>query len=188
VSEKGFAEGACLPPLHEVVRRASSTSPAEAAMNLSDDLRRALRQVASSVAIVAAHGTSNPIGMTATALSVVSLTPPALLVCVNRTCQLHTAILERRAFRISYLSQAQSEVASVFGGGRAQEERFAVGSWDLDAAHGPALRGSLASFGCSLSSQLDHGTHTIFVGTVEDVRFGSERPLLYRDGAYCRVV
>lgn len=155
---------------------------------MSEHLRLALRRVASSVAIVAAYGQSNPIGMTATALSVVSLSPPSLLVCVNRSCQLHAAILERRSFRVSYLSQTQSELATVFGGGRSQEERFAMGSWDLQAHLGPALRDSLVNFGCALSSHLDHGTHTIFVGTVEDVQFDAERPLLYRDGTYCRVM
>lgn len=154
----------------------------------SDHLRSALRQVASSVAIVAAHGRQHPIGMTATALSVVSLSPPSLLVCVNRSCQLHAAILERRSFRVSYLSQSQADIAAVFGGGKAQPERFAMGTWDLEAELGPALRGSVGSFGCALSGSLDHGTHTIFIGTVADVKFNTERPLVYRDGGYCRVM
>lgn len=155
---------------------------------VGDYLRAALRRVASSVAIVAAHGRSHPVGMTVTALSVVSLSPPSLLVCVNRSCQLHATILERRTFRISYLSHQQSEIASVFGGGKLQLERFSIGTWDLSATAGPALRDSLASFGCSLSGQLEYGTHTIFIGAVQDVQFTEDQPLVYRDGGYRRLM
>lgn len=163
-----------------------SSEPQQATM--SDHLRNALRQVAASVAIVAAHGRTHPVGMTATALSVVSLSPPLLLVCVNRSCQLHSTILEQRTFRISYLSQQQREIASVFGGGTVQIERFSTGTWDLSAESGPALRGAVASFGCSLSSHFDQGTHTIFIGAVQNVQFTAEPPLVYRDGGYRQVM
>lgn len=147
-------------------------------------LRCAMRQVVASVAVITTISRDAPAGMTATAVSMVSLDPPSLLVCVNRATRLHQAILASGRFRITFLGQEHCEVARAFGGQLPQEERFAVGAWDFTSPYGPRLRDGLVDIECALQTQLDHGSHTIFIGGADAVRCADGPVLLYGDGDY----
>ncbi|MBP0630545.1 flavin reductase family protein [Cupriavidus sp. AcVe19-1a] len=153
---------------------------------LADQFKGALRRLASSVAVVSSADGSRLIGMTATAVTSVSLAPPTLLVCVNRSANLHAAVARSGCFRVSYLGQAQSHVAAMFGGGVPQDERFATSEWRQDP-DGPSLVGSLTEFACTLDQAVDCGTHTVFIGRVKNVVDGQDAsvPLVYWDGRYC---
>ena len=122
--------------------------------------------------------------MTATAVTSVSLAPPALLVCVNRSTSLHAVVHRHEAFRVTYLRQEQQDVAAAFGGGASGLEKFRNGRWRLHAPGGPRLAGALAHVICDLDTAFDYGTHTIFIGRVRSVRTSDAEPLVYRDGAY----
>src|SRR6266513_677619 len=46
----------------------------------------------------------------------------------------------------------------------------------------------LVSFDCRVVKKLSHGTHTIFLGQVEQVLFGKKgKPLLYSEGQYAKL-
>lgn len=151
---------------------------------LDEQLRIALRKVPASVAIVATGASAAALGVTATAVTSVSLAPPTLLACVNHALRLNAAIRANGRFRIIYLSREQEEIARAFGGGAAGGERFRVGDWTLDAPGGADLPSALISFSCRLENAVDCGTHSVFIGEVEDVRTGPGVPLLYCDGLY----
>lgn len=152
--------------------------------DVRDRLRVAMRQVVSSVAVVTTEAAGRPRGMTATAVSMVSLDPPALLVCVNRSSQLHPAILKSGQFRILFLGQDQCDVARAFGGEMSQEGRFAIGSWRTDAPYGPSLTSAVADIACDVLNAVDHGSHTIFIGAARAVEGNRGATLLYGDGGY----
>jgi flavin reductase (DIM6/NTAB) family NADH-FMN oxidoreductase RutF len=47
---------------------------------------------------------------------------------------------------------------------------------------------ALAAFDCKVVKKLVHGTHTIFLGQVEQILFGPKgKPLLYTEGQYAKV-
>lgn len=148
------------------------------------DLRGAMRQVVASVAVITTISGDRPAGMTATAVSMVSLDPPSLLVCVNRSSRLHEAITASRRFRITFLGREHCDVARAFGGTLPQEERFSAGAWDFDSPYGPRLAGGVVDVECELAVELDHGSHTIFIGEAEAVRRSEGAVLLYGDGDY----
>lgn len=148
----------------------------------SVDLRAAMREVAASVAIVTAHSAEGPFGMTATSVTSVSLDPPSLLVCVNRSARLHRAIAESKALRINFLRAEDSELARVFGGG--VKERVFDESWDAAAPFGPILDRALAHIACSVDWSADYATHTIFIGRARDAALGRGQPLLHCNGAF----
>jgi flavin reductase (DIM6/NTAB) family NADH-FMN oxidoreductase RutF len=156
----------------------------ETAPPVGEQFRAAMRKAPASVAIVTAGRGGDALGVTATAVTSVSLAPPTLLVCVNRALRLNGAIRAAGRFRISYLSGGQEEIARAFGGTVAGAERFRIGDWDLEAPYGAQLRAALASMACRLSDSLESGTHSIFIGCVEAVRLGDGAPLLYCDGCY----
>lgn len=157
------------------------------ARSAADTLRRAMRLVASTVAVVTAGHEGDVGGATVTSVTSVSMDPPTLLVCVNRSVRLNTLLQAAGAFRVNYLGRGHEEVARAFGGGSGAD-RFRVGRWDLDAVPAPELVDALAQISCRLDGAFECGTHTIFVGAVKDVRLGSgDEPLLYCNGGYARL-
>lgn len=151
---------------------------------LAGELRSALRLVPASVAIVTTGRGGDAIGVTATAVTSVSLAPPALLVCVNNALRVNAAIRANGRFRISYLNRDQADVARAFGGPLAGPERFRVGDWDIDAPGGAELPSALIGISCRLEDALECGTHSVFIGHVELVRRNGGEPLLYCNGGY----
>lgn len=152
---------------------------------LSCNLRMAMRGVAMTVAIVTTGDHHAPVVLTATSVTSVSLDPPSLLVCVNRSTRLHRAIGISGVFRVSFLRVGQEEIAAAFGSSHGT--RFATGDWDFDVAYGPHLSGAMASLGCRLEHLVDQGTHTIFFGAVCEVEMSVGPPLLYHNGNYTAV-
>ncbi|MBP7705041.1 MAG: flavin reductase [Caulobacter sp.] len=69
----------------------------------ADAFRSAQRRLASSVAVITAGAWEGAVGMTATAVTSVSMDPPSLLVCVNRSATLHGAVMRTGRFRVTYL-------------------------------------------------------------------------------------
>lgn len=150
------------------------------------DLRSLMRRVASTVAVVTAHGEDGEAGITATSVASVSLDPPSILVCVNRATRLHAAVSHSRRFRVNYLSQSQKVVANAFGGPH-DGDRFDCGEWGRDAPFGPKLLSALGDVPCMLSKATDCGTHTVFIGAVQTAAMQAGTPLLYCNGGYARL-
>lgn len=146
-------------------------------MDNADAFRSAQRRLAASVAVITAGEGAGAVGMTATAVTSVSMDPPTLLVCVNRSATLNAVLACQGRFRVSWLADHQAHVARAFGGGRPQGERFAAAG-DFQA---------LADCRCRLVQAVEAASHSIFVGEVEAVTVGEGAPLLYWDGGYRRV-
>ena len=90
---------------------------------------------------------------------------------------------------MNVLPQGDQELAVRFGSSQARAGRFAGREWQRLATGAPALVGCLASFDCIVTRALAAETHTVFFGSVTEVRLWTETidPLLYWDGSY-RVV
>jgi flavin reductase (DIM6/NTAB) family NADH-FMN oxidoreductase RutF len=90
-------------------------------------------------------------------------------------------------FAINILHRDQMDVANQCAGKIKGEQRFEVGGWQAGALGVPCLAGAQASIVCRNANSLHHGTHTIFVGDVEEVTVdGVPEPLVYMDGKYGR--
>jgi len=148
--------------------------------------RSAMRRLAASVCVLTATREGVPLGMAVTAVTSLSMDPPSLLVCVNRSARLHPALLEGGAFCVNVLHQGQELVARQFGNAAlSPTERFAVGDWAMHAPAGPRLSDAAACIDCVLEKRFEYGTHSICVGAVQHVVLGSPvEPLLYANGAY----
>lgn len=144
----------------------------------------ALRRVASTVGVVTCRVDGNCHAMTATAISAVSMAPPSMLVCVNRSASFHQAISHAIFFAINILSREQASVSRACGGASQGEDRFKIGGWDLDG-DAPLLAGSQASIVCRREHSSVFGSHTIFIGQIVSVSTSDYvDPLIYCDGHY----
>lgn len=164
---------------------AAASSPPAAAADLPAMFRAAMRHLAASVAIVVAKGEEGPIGMAATSLTSLTLDPPALIICVNRSANIHGRLAPSVALSVNLLASHQHGIAAAFGGGLPTDRRFSIGAW-RENAHGlPALEAAQANLGCVIDALLAYGTHSIVVARVVDVtiRYDSTA-LIYQKGAY----
>ncbi len=153
---------------------------------LLDGMKQAMRRVASTVNVITICVDGEPMGITATAMSSLSMDPPSLLVCINQAASMHAWMENVRHFGVNVLHADQADLAQMFADRSRQALRFSTG-WHLDCERPPRLADAQASFLCRRTDHHRFGTHSIFIGVVEDVAFRAEvDPLLYLNGRYGR--
>ena len=147
-----------------------------------------MRSLAGAVSIITSNHAGRLFGMTATAVCSACADPPTVLVCVNQSTTTHEAIDQARVFCVNVLRHEDRELSSLFSGLQKGEGRFRAERWTRLATGSPALLNSLVSFDCRVTNRLVHGTHTIFLGQVEQLQIGRKgKPLLYSDGQYAKL-
>ena len=151
---------------------------------LSEGFKQAMRRMAATVNVISICVDGTPMGITATAVSAVSMDPPSLLVCVNQTASLHPWIGDAMHFNVNVLHRDQAEVATIFADRKLEAQRFIRG-WENDCLTPPRLRNAQATILCRRTDHHRFGTHSIFIGVVEDVVIREEvDPLVYLDGRF----
>ncbi len=151
-------------------------------------LRNGLRRLGKAVVVITARHEGRRWAMTATAVSELSMDPPSLLVCVNKSASMYGPLTARANFCVNILHAGQADVSDAGSGGARGEARFAVGSWGAGPCGTPHLEGAQASFLCEYEKHLEYGTHAVVIGRVTEVRTeGEVDPLIYVDGGYTRL-
>lgn len=129
-------------------------------------------------------------GMTANALTSVSLDPTLLLVCIDRRARMHDIVLAAGGFAVNILGEHQEELSNHFAGRAKEGPPPATLRFEYDHDGGaPTIGGCVASIQCALERVLDGGDHSIVLGRVLSVRADAtdKRPLLFYAGKYRRL-
>ena len=150
-------------------------------------LRDALGCFATGVTVVTCFdGDGQPFGFTANSFTSVSLEPPLLLVCVNRSASCAGVLTSARHFAVNVLQTGQQPASIRFA--TRDEDRFGVGDWTAGEFGAPVLMDSLGVFECERDSVHDGGDHHILIGRVLKAGFDARLdPLLYFRGRYRRL-
>jgi flavin reductase len=157
------------------------------AEQLIDSFKLAMRRVASTVNVISICVDGEPLGITATAVSSLSLDPPSLLVCINRTASVHSRMEGATHFGVNVLHRDQEEMAQMFADRSRQALRFSAG-WVNDCVQPPRLIDAQAAIRCRRIDSHAFGTHSIFIGLVEAVHVREDiHPLLYLNGRFVSV-
>src|SRR5882724_5593081 len=93
---------------------------------LAAQTKLALRRLASAVAVVTCRDGQTRHAMTATAVNAMSMQPPSMIVCVNRSNAFHAAIGRADDFAINILNRSQVEISMGCGGNVRGEDRFGL--------------------------------------------------------------
>jgi flavin reductase (DIM6/NTAB) family NADH-FMN oxidoreductase RutF len=157
-----------------------------------DEFRRALGHFATGVTVVTTwDDDARPTGLTASAVSSVSLDPPLVLVCVAHTSQSHPAFRRGGKFAVNVLASDQEGVARRFASSSLTGvEKFEGVAYRHGALGLPVLTDALAEFECAIVHAYPGGDHTIFVGQVEATACRGDagrEPLLYYRGRFDRL-
>ena len=156
--------------------------------NSAARFKRGMRSLAGAVCIITSSHDGRRYGMTATAVCSATAEPPTVLACVNRVTSTYRAIADSRLFCVNVLRHEDQDLSGLFSGTQKVDERFRAERWTTLSTGAPVLLNALVSFDCRLVNSLDHGTHTIFLGEVEQLQIGKKgKPLLYSDGQYAKL-
>jgi flavin reductase (DIM6/NTAB) family NADH-FMN oxidoreductase RutF len=140
---------------------------------------------ATGVTIVTARAGDRVHGMTVSAFTEVSLDPPLVLVCIDRTSSTQPIIAEGGGFAVNILARGQEELAKRFASNEAEDRRFLDLDCEAGATGAPLLVGSIASLDCRLETAHEAGDHIIYVGEVVGLHLSDGDPLLFYNRGYC---
>lgn len=160
-------------------------APAQGDLTLARTFKTAMRRVASTVMLVTTVDEQGaPHGMAASSVISVSMEPPSMLVAVNRDASMHPVLARTRRYCVNVLGSGQLDLLAPFSQSSLRGQRFASGDWRRGIDGLPFLGSAPAAIFCEADQLIDYGTHTLCLGRVIDVAFGSEpQPLVWLDGA-----
>jgi flavin reductase (DIM6/NTAB) family NADH-FMN oxidoreductase RutF len=142
--------------------------------------RSVMGHFASGVTIISTRHEGIDYGLTASAVSSLSLDPPMLLICVNNSANTRAAIEASGVFAVNILGENQSEVAQQFATSRPDKfTGLSISYGDLGV---PLLDDALAMLECRVTEVVSGGTHSIFLAKVQTAQATDEMPLTYFRG------
>jgi flavin reductase (DIM6/NTAB) family NADH-FMN oxidoreductase RutF len=124
------------------------------------------------------------LGLTATAVTSVSLDPPLVLVCIGNRSRTIGPLTAGAPFVVHFLAADQEELARRFA--TFTTDKFVGVDYHLTSSGCPRIESVLASLECVAHDVFPGGDHTIFVGRVVDALVGDAGalPLMYFAGQY----
>lgn len=155
----------------------------------TSEFRRVIGHFPSGVSVVTTRTPGGaPCGLTASAVSSLSLNPTLLLVCVEKAADTHDCIVQAGYFAVNVLAEGKGEtLARRFAAGE-PGEKFTGVAFREERTGAPVLDEALAWMDCRLASQVEGGDHTVFMGEVMAGDAVEGTPLVYYRGGYGRFV
>lgn len=155
-------------------------------MSATDEFRRAMGRFPTGVTVVTTRLGDDLHGMTANAVTSLSLDPMLVLVCIDKAADTHDILAQAGVFAVNILNRTQADLS----------DRFA--KKEFDGAHGldevphgfavtgsPIIEGAIAYLDCRTAMEHHGGDHTIFIGEVLEAKeLRDDAPLVFYRGNY----
>jgi flavin reductase (DIM6/NTAB) family NADH-FMN oxidoreductase RutF len=141
---------------------------------------------ATGVTIITTRHGDHLHGMTANAVSSLSLDPMLVLVCVDKSADTHDILLKTGFFAVNILGKDQEELAMKLA---TKKDSWSHGledvGYEVAQTGAPIIDGSIAYLDCKTLTEHHGGDHTIFIGEVLEAKELSEAPpLLFYTGKF----
>ncbi len=147
------------------------------------EFRHALSHFASGVTVVTTvDKDGNPFGITVSAFCSVSLSPPLILICIEKATMSHYAFAESGRFAVNILDEKQAAISEHFA--TAYPDKFSGIETSAGPGGVPVLANALAVLQCRVRSSVDAGDHSVFIAEVDSVNVDSGQPLIYFRSGY----
>jgi flavin reductase (DIM6/NTAB) family NADH-FMN oxidoreductase RutF len=145
--------------------------------------RRIFGRFATGVTVVTTRRGEQWHGMTANAVTSLSLDPPLVLVAVDRRAGMHAALHEGQCFALSILDHTHEHLSRRFATSGPKE--FGDLATTTAVTGCPILTDALGWVDCRITQVLPGGDHDIFIGEILAGGHKEEgRPLLFFAGKY----
>ncbi|MFK0009417.1 flavin reductase [Paenarthrobacter sp. NPDC090520] len=150
---------------------------------LDPDLMKSFnRQFITGVTVVTTKEGDTPKGLAANSYCSVSLEPPLVLVCVQKTSSTYSALFSSSHLGINILGTDQRETVRTFASKAA--DKFAELPWHDGPNGSPLLDGSAASLEAEIQERFQAKTHTVFICRVRHAETGGSAPMVYKAGRF----
>jgi flavin reductase (DIM6/NTAB) family NADH-FMN oxidoreductase RutF len=151
-----------------------------------DQFRAVLGRFASGVTVLTIRGNEGEDhGMTASAFCSVSLSPPLVLACVDRSTDMHGLLTVGKHFGVSILEEGQEALSRRFA--ELPAGRFDGIGYTRAESGVVLLDDALALLECRCVERHSAGDHAIYVGEVDWADVQQGRPLIYYRGGYAQI-
>ena len=153
-------------------------------MTIQDNFKKAMRSYVYSVSIMSnIDDNKNLNAITVSSVTSVSIDPPSLLVCINKTAGIHDSIVNDSKFCINLLKKSQQDISNLCSSFQEEENRFKNDQWDTTDI--PFLKNAQANIFCKVDEIISYHTHSIVVAKVTESKYSNEiDTLIYVDGSY----
>ncbi len=156
---------------------AAACAPADASA-----FRHVMGHFPTGVTVIATACGGERFGMTANAVTAVSLEPLMILVCLQRGARTGQAIDRAGAFVVNILSADQQDVSCRFA--KPGDDRFAGVEVIEDERGLPLLPGCVGYLICDVVDITPAGDHDIVLGSVKRCQANGGNPLIFFRGRY----
>lgn len=147
------------------------------------EFRRLLGHFATGVTIITTFDSAKrPFGMTANAVTSLSLVPPLMLVCVDKGADCYACFEGSKVFTVNVLAESQEALSRRFA--TKGIEKFEGVGYRLGQNGCAILEDAVAHMECHVTQTIDGGDHTIYLGEVEAGDATEVAPLLFYRGGY----
>lgn len=149
----------------------------------SNPLKGFNRQFITGVTVVTATDSDGvPRGLAANSYASISLEPPLVLICVQKTSSTYPALFKAKHLGINILSNKQRDTVATFAS--KTQDKFAEVDWH-DGPHGsPFIDGSAASIEAEIKERFQAKTHTVFIAKVTHAELSDAVPMVYKSGRF----
>ncbi|MGH9557939.1 MAG: flavin reductase family protein [Bryobacteraceae bacterium] len=145
--------------------------------------RRACALFATGVAVVTTRASDGtPHGLTINSFSSLSLTPPLVMVAIDRGCPFLGFFEASGFYAVNILRENQRDMSNRFA--QLPEGRFTGVAWREGLIGAPWIEGVLGGIDCKIVEAFDAGDHRVLIGEVVAVEIGEGRPLVFFGSAY----
>ena len=147
------------------------------------ELRRVMGHFATGVTVITTRDENGrPFGLTANAVTSVSLTPPLILVCVDKTADTYPYFDRSKVFTVNILSDGQEGISRRFA--TTGIEKFEGVGYHRTETGCAVLDDAVGHLDCRIIDSYDAGDHTIYMGEVLSADANDVPPLLFFRGGY----
>lgn len=147
--------------------------------------KRAISRFPTGVGVIATQLGERRAGMTVNALFSLSISPPSVVVSMQKGAESTKLLKESRLAALSFLSGGQERLSELFSRHDSTSEKFGGGVFHPGSNGQPVLDDSIASIELEVTDIFPVEDHELFVCRVTSVDHYDDRmPLIYWGGRY----
>jgi len=153
----------------------------------ADTFKDMMASVAATVTVVTAFSDTEPIGLTVSAFTSVSVEPPIVLISIDKSSASLDTFVSGPGFTVNFLPEDAGDLAMLFASRGA--DKFGTVDWSQPSVGGagPTLDASFGTFECLTIDHIEMGDHWVIFGRVDAATRNSDsRPCVWLGRGFVR--